>query len=74
MIAVLLDGCAAKELYVVMPEEKGNIGVVTVERGGQKIELRGAYNAAEITAFGNSETMNVDQALVRETFGAALAA
>lgn len=73
-LAGLLYGCAAKELYVVMPEENGKAGSVTVTRDGKQIELHGAYSAAQVSAFGGSDTVNVDPGRVKETFGAALAA
>lgn len=57
-----------------MPEENGKVGVVTVERNGKQIELRGAYRAAKLSGFGGEDTLDMEPALVQQTFEDALAA
>lgn len=74
LLAFLLTGCATKELYVVLPEDNGQIGQATVLRDGKQLELRGAYSAAEITALDGEELRTVDAALVQANFAEALAA
>ena len=61
-------------MYVVMPEENGKVGQVTVEHDGKTIELQGAYSGAKISKFGDADTLNIDQSGVQQNFSQALSA
>lgn len=69
-----LTACAPHELYMVMPEADAKVGRVTVSQDGKTTELHGAYSGAEISGWGDADTVNLDAKTVDTYFKTALAA
>jgi outer membrane protein OmpA-like peptidoglycan-associated protein len=74
---LLLVGCAKPmrdDLYVLMPDQEGKTGVLSVESGGQQAVLDRPYASARVTEPGRVATGAVTEQEARQAFGAALEA
>ena len=74
---LLLVGCAKPmrdDLYVLMPDQEGKTGVLSVESGGQQAVLDRPYASARVTEPGCVATGAVTEQEARQAFGAALEA
>jgi outer membrane protein OmpA-like peptidoglycan-associated protein len=74
---LLLVGCAGPlrdDLYVLMPDEAGKTGALTVESGGQQAVLDRPYASARVTEPGRVAAGSVTEQEARQAFGAALEA
>lgn len=74
---LLLVGCAKPtrdDLYVLVPDQEGKTGALTVESGGQQAVLDRPYAAARVTEPGRVAAGTVTEQEARQAFGAALAA
>jgi outer membrane protein OmpA-like peptidoglycan-associated protein len=72
---LLLAACSAtKTLVVLLPEESGTSGAVTVGEGTRAAVLDDPLTAATVDTRGNIDKAAVTQEEVQRTFGAALAA
>jgi len=74
---LLLAGCAKPardDLYVLMPDEDGKTGALTVESAGKQAVLDQPYAAARVKEAGRVEPGVVTQEEARQAFGPALAA
>jgi outer membrane protein OmpA-like peptidoglycan-associated protein len=74
---LLLVGCARPlrdDLYVLMPDEAGKSGALTVESGGQRAVLDRPYASARVIAPGRVATGALTEQEARQAFGAALEA
>jgi outer membrane protein OmpA-like peptidoglycan-associated protein len=74
---LLLVGCAKPtrdDLYVLMPDQEGKSGALTVESGGQQAVLDRPYASARVTEPGRVAAGAVTEQEARQAFGAALEA
>ena len=74
---LLLVGCAKPmrdDLYVLMPDQEGKTGVLSVESGGQQAVLDRPYASARVTEPGRVAAGAVTEQEARQAFGAALEA
>jgi outer membrane protein OmpA-like peptidoglycan-associated protein len=72
---LFVSGCATANTFVVLlPEEGGAAGAVTVGEGSRRTVLDKSYSAAAVDARGNIETKTVTAAEANRTFAEALAA
>jgi outer membrane protein OmpA-like peptidoglycan-associated protein len=74
---LLLVGCAKPmrdDLYVLMPDQDGKTGALSVESGGQQTVLDRPYASARVTEPGRLAAGAVTEQEARRTFGAALEA
>ena len=74
---LLLVGCAKPmrdDLYVLMPDQEGKTGALSVESGGQQAVLDRPYASARVTEPGRVATGAVTEQEARQAFGAALEA
>jgi outer membrane protein OmpA-like peptidoglycan-associated protein len=74
---LLLMGCAKPmrdDLYVLMPDQEGKTGVLSVESGGQQAVLDRPYASARVTEPGRVAAGAVTEQEARQAFGAALEA
>jgi len=74
---LLLVGCAKPmrdDLYVLMPDQDGRTGVLSVESGGRQAVLDRPYAAARVTEPGRVAAGAVTEQEARQAFGAALEA
>jgi len=74
---LLLAGCAKPardDLYVLMPDQEGKTGALTVESGGRQAVLDQPYAAARVKEPGRVEAGVVTQQETQQAFGPALAA
>ncbi len=74
---LLLVGCAKPtrdDLYVLMPDQEGKTGALTVESGGQQAVLDRPYASARVTEPGRVAAGAVTEQEARQAFGAALEA
>jgi outer membrane protein OmpA-like peptidoglycan-associated protein len=72
---LLLAACSTtKTLVVLLPEENGTSGAVTVGEGARAAVLDAPLTAATVDTRGNIDKAAVTQEEVQRTFGAALAA
>jgi outer membrane protein OmpA-like peptidoglycan-associated protein len=62
------------ELVVVLPEPDGKVGMVVVERGGERAVLNQAYAASRIMDGGGPQPQRLQESEVRRDFGPLLAA
>jgi outer membrane protein OmpA-like peptidoglycan-associated protein len=62
------------ELVVVLPEPDGKVGMVVVERGGERAVLNQAYAASRILDGGGPQAQRLQESEVRRDFGPLLAA
>ena len=75
ILAFLLAGCSsAKTFVILMPEESGAPGAVTVGDGARAVVLDSPLTAATIDTRGNVDRSAVTTEEVKQTFGTALAA
>lgn len=70
---VLLAGCPRQALYVVLPNEEGGAGAITVDDGRTVTTLDQPYAAAESRA-GNSEPVDESRGNISVIFRRAIAA
>ncbi len=74
-LMVLLGGeRLGNELVVVLPSADGHVGMVVVERGGEKAVLNQAYAASRISDGGTPVLRQLESTAVRADFSAALMA
>ena len=77
---VVLIACAQPEpkiadtVFVVLPNEEGTAGAITVTQDGKTEVLDRPYAAAQVTRKGALESVHVSDADVQQIFGAALSA
>jgi len=74
---LLLMGCAKPmrdDLYVLMPDQEGKTGVLSVESGGQQAVLDRPYASARVTEPGRVAAGALTEQEARQAFGAALEA
>jgi len=74
---LLLVGCAKptrNDLYVLMPDQEGKTGALSVESGGQQAVLDRPYASARVTEPGRVAAGTVTEQEARQAFGAALEA
>jgi outer membrane protein OmpA-like peptidoglycan-associated protein len=74
---LLLVGCAKPmrdDLYVLMPDQEGKTGALSVESGGQQAVLDRPYASARVTEPGRMAAGAVTEQEARQAFGAALEA
>jgi outer membrane protein OmpA-like peptidoglycan-associated protein len=74
---LLLVGCAKPmrdDLYVLMPDQEGKSGALTVESGGHRAVLDRPYASARVTEPGRVAAGAVTEREARQAFGAALEA
>ena len=74
---LLLVGCAKPtrdDLYVLMPDQEGKTGALSVESGGQQAVLDRPYASARVTEPGRVAAGTVTEQEARQAFGAALGA
>lgn len=74
---LLLVGCAKPmrdDLYVLMPDQEGKTGALSVESGGQQAVLDRPYASARVTEPGRVAAGAVTEQEARQAFGAALEA
>ena len=74
---LLLVGCAKPmrdDLYVLMPDQDGKTGALSVESGGQQAVLDRPYASARVTEPGRVAAGAVTEQEARQAFGAALEA
>lgn len=71
LAVLLLSGCAAREMVVVLPAADGHVGGVVVESGGKTVVLDKAYATAEP---GDSKAGQAKPEEVNQTFADVLAA
>ena len=74
---LLLVGCAKPtrdDLYVLMPDQEGKTGALSVESGGQQAVLDRPYASARVTEPGRVAAGTVTEQEARQAFGAALEA
>jgi outer membrane protein OmpA-like peptidoglycan-associated protein len=72
---LLLVGCAKPmrdDLYVLMPDQDGRTGALSVESGGRQAVLDQPYAAARVTEPGRVAAGAVTEQEARQAFGAAL--
>lgn len=77
LAALLLVGCAKPmrdDLYVLVPDQDGKTGALSVESGGQQTVLDRPYASARVTEPGRVAAGAVTEQEVRRAFGAALEA
>ena len=77
LAALLLVGCAKPvrdDLYVLVPDQDGKTGVLSVESGGQQTVLDRPYASARVTEPGRLAAGAVTEQEARRAFGAALEA
>jgi len=77
LAVLLLVGCAKPmrdDLYVLMPDQEGKTGVLSVESGGQQAVLDRPYASARVTEPGRVAAGAVTEQEARQAFGAALEA
>ena len=75
IFAMLLTACSAtKELIVLVPEEDGTLGSVTIGEGERSIIIDTPLAAAKIDARGRVKQEAISQAEINRMFEAALAA
>ena len=71
---LVLASCSSRQsLFVVLPNPDGSSGAVTIEDGQKSVVLDQPYAAGEVRG-GVAAPVKVDQALVQQIFGNALAA
>ncbi len=74
---LLLVGCAKPmrdDLYVLMPDQEGKTGALSVESGGQQAVLDRPYASARVTEPGRMAAGAVTEQEARQAFGPALEA
>jgi outer membrane protein OmpA-like peptidoglycan-associated protein len=74
---LLLVACARPtrdDLYVLMPDQEGKTGALSVESGGQQAVLDRPYASARVTEPGRMAAGAVTEQEARQAFGAALEA
>ena len=77
LVLLLLVGCAKPvrdDLYVLMPDQDGKTGALSVESGGQQAVLDRPYASARVTEPGRVAAGAVTEQEARQAFGAALEA
>ena len=77
LAVLLLVGCAKPmrdDLYVLMPDQEGKTGALSVESGGQQAVLDRPYASARVTEPGRVAAGAVTEQEARQAFGAALEA
>lgn len=77
LAALLLVGCAKPmrdDLYVLVPDQDGKTGALSVESGGQQTVLDRPYASARVTEPGRVAAGAVTEQEARRAFGAALEA
>jgi outer membrane protein OmpA-like peptidoglycan-associated protein len=74
LVALVMSACADRQaLFVVLPNEDGTVGAITVDDGKKATVLDRAYAAEEIRG-GSGDKVSVDQSDVQKVFAPALAA
>ena len=74
---LLVVGCAKPardDLYVLLPDQEGKTGALSVESGGQRAVLDQPYAAARVAEPGRVQPGTVTEQEARQSFGAALQA
>jgi len=74
---LLLVGCAKPtrdDLYVLMPDQEGKTGALSVESGGQQAVLDRPYASARVAEPGRVQPGTVTEQEARQAFGDALGA
>jgi outer membrane protein OmpA-like peptidoglycan-associated protein len=74
LIAAAVVGCAGHDRIVLLPDQEGRTGSVSVKTSQGMTVLDQPYRAADIASSGKLETRNVEPAEVQNQFGQALAA
>ena len=75
VLALLFAGCSsAKTFVVLLPEESGASGAITVREESRAIVLDTPMTAATVDTRGNVDTSTITPEEVKKTFGVALAA
>jgi outer membrane protein OmpA-like peptidoglycan-associated protein len=72
---LLLVGCARPtrdDLYVLMPDQEGKAGALSVESGGQQAVLDRPYASARVTEPGRMQPGTMTDQEARQAFGPAL--
>jgi OmpA-OmpF porin, OOP family len=72
--ALLVSGCAPRNMVVVLPSPDGHVGQVVVAEGGQETVLDTAYGSLESDAQGRMLRAHSSPEQVQQVFGASLAA
>jgi outer membrane protein OmpA-like peptidoglycan-associated protein len=75
LAVLLLVGCAKPmrdDLYVLMPDQDGKTGALSVESGGQQAVLDQPYASARVTEPGRVAAGPITEQEARRAFGAAL--
>ncbi|MGB3721311.1 MAG: OmpA family protein [Pacificimonas sp.] len=74
--ALLIGGCASKSTFVLLPEDDGSVGEVTVSNAGGTRTMSGAYWAVDVAdaAAPPDAPDEVDAAYVQARFGDTLSA
>jgi len=75
LAVLLLVGCAKPmrdDLYVLMPDQDGKTGALSVESGGQQAVLDQPYASARVTEPGRVAAGPITEQEARQAFGAAL--
>jgi len=74
LMVFLHSGPLGDELVVVMPSADGHLGMVVVERGGERAVLNGPFAASRIVAGGAPVAERLPESEVRAEFASALQA
>ena len=80
LLSLMMAACAQPEpkiadtVFVVLPDDEGKAGAITVNQGGTSVVLDQPYAAAQVTRQGALEPVVVNADEVQQIFGDALSA
>jgi outer membrane protein OmpA-like peptidoglycan-associated protein len=76
LVLITLSGCAGEKTLraVLLPDQEGRVGVITVKSAQGEALLDQPYQAADVFAGSQTETTILDPAVVQKQFGQALSA
>lgn len=72
LLALHLTACGGGELVVLLPDEDGRVGQVSVDRDGNRVLLDSAYESAELDTWGMPRQGTMPEEEVRRVFSGAM--
>lgn len=74
LLALNLTACGGGELVVLLPDEDGRVGQVSMEKDGKGLLLDSAYETAEVDTLGELKQGSMSEGEVRRVFSDAMSA
>lgn len=74
LLTLNLPACGGGELVVLLPDESGRVGQVSMDKDGSRVLLDSAYESAEVYTWGRPRQGTMSEEEVRRVFSDAISA